>query len=219
MSRNNALLAGFLLAVGIWSGAPVEAVPVTYLHDYGNNPGLVAPTQGGSGNMAPNHVTVVETANDSSFRDAIDFGGAGFGMIHSLTLTLSIAKAGETGEDWRVFGSTNGGTGVGDRLQLGAPLKNGSSWSVVLSSGSVFDQALAAGSLAFWFGPEGKPGRLPHDFWLYSASLAVDGTVQVPVPAPVPPSPIPLPATGLLLIGSLGGFMLLRRRARVAPVT
>ncbi len=209
MFKRCIVAATMALACTIGTGTSAQAAPLIAVHNYGAQPGLDAPVRGGGGTMAPNHVTVIAAPDTSGnrFYDEIDFDTAAFGAIQSLTLTLSIARAGDSGEDWRVYGSHNGGTGAADQVQLGTSLRNGSSWTVTLTSGAVFDQAVAAGRFGFWFGDLARPGRWPNEFWLYSASLAVDGT---------PPSPVPLPAAGLLLIGSMGGLSLVRRRGRAA---
>lgn len=215
MINKIAILAGSVLVASIGAVAPVEAAPVTVTHEYGTGPGRVTPDVGGY--MMPGYVIVVDVpeAAGTRFYDAIDFGNAGFETINSLTLTLSVNKATGQNKDWRVYGSTNGGNGVADGLQLGDRIGGSLEWSFVLSSGSVFDQAIAAGNMAFWFVQQTKPGSTPFDFWLYSASVTVDGVAAAPAPAP---APIPLPAAGLLLVGSLGGFVLLRRRSTGTPV-
>lgn len=197
-------LAGTVL-IAAMAAAPAHATPVTVTHDYGTN--LDKPKSGGIMNTQYVMITSPVAADGGRFYDAINFDLADFETIHSLTLTLSINRVQDRYEDWRVYGSTTGGTDVRDGSQLGTASLRGSAWSFVLTSGKVFDQAVAARSLNFWFGEANAPAS--HDFWLYSAILTVDGAAPAPGPAP---APIPLPAAGLLLIGSLGGFVLLRRR-------
>ena len=210
MISNAVTLAGTVL-IAAMAAAPAHATPVTDTHEYGTHASRVAPMRGGKGNITINLVNVTEypDSEGNHFYDALTFDTADFGTIHSLTLTLAITNARDSNEDWRVYGSTNGGHGIDDGKQIGERLIGPASWSYVLSSGDVFKQATKTGSLGFWFEQKGKPGSYPYEFRLHSASLTVDGAAPDPGPAP---APIPLPAAGLLLIGSLGGFVLLRRR-------
>lgn len=175
--------------------SPVQATTIDYVRDYGTGAGQFAPLYGGTGLMSADYVTIRDSADDSGnrFYDAIAFDNSG--SIESLELTLNISGADDNTyqgvsnflgfevEDWRVYGSNNGGTSVADRSQLGLPLTNGISWVVTLlaGSGAVFNQAVTSGIFAFWTGDE---GFLSNDFRLDSATLSVT-TAAVPLPAGV----------------------------------
>lgn len=198
-------------AIAVAPAANAATFTETFTHNYGTGAGDVAPIHGSGGTMRGDHVRVEDRADSTGnrFFDAIDFSSLAWKSINSITLTLGISDArdrviGIPYEDWRVFGSTNGGTSVADRTQMGNRLGSGDTWSITLTGGDVFAQALTAGKMAFWFGEE---TFIPNSFRLYSASLTIDG---------IAPAPIPLPATGLLLIGSLGGLAALRRRKKIA---
>ncbi len=202
------LAAGLALLATFAIGQAASAAPVAFTHDYGTGPGQVAPIYGGVGTTASDYVRVLDRLDSGGnrFYDEISFSG--FDTINSVTLTLDFADAGPSGnfisgELWSVYGTRNGGTAAQtDRVTLGTLA--GTSWTQTFTSGEIFNQALSSGAFAFWFG-DSRGGA--SDFKLYSAIVTVDGTV----------APIPLPAAGLLLIGSFGGLVLLRRRTGGAP--
>lgn len=206
-------LAGIAAAIAISAAPVVQAATIpfseTITQNFGKNAGHVAPIYGKGGTMAADHVKVLDKHDTTGnrFYHEISFGDLVYDSISSLTLTLKVADASYKwlSEDWRVFGSNNGGTNKPDRSELGDKI-TGNTWSVTLASGSVLTQALAAGKMAFWFGEETWGS---DDFKLYSASVTLDGQVDAP-------APVPLPAAGFLLAGSLGGLAVLRRRKKNA---
>lgn len=213
MNTHKIGLAAIATAMAI-SAAPVAqaaTIPFseTITQNFGTNAGHVAPIYGKGGTMAPSYVTVLDK-NDSTgnrFYHEISFGDLVYETVSSLTLTLKVADAAYKFfiEDWRVFGSKNGGTSTSDRQQLGDKI-TGDTWSVTLTSGAVLTQALAAGKMAFWFGEETFGS---DDFKLFSASVTVEGQAQ-------DLAPVPLPAAGFLLVGALGGLAAMRRRKAAA---
>jgi hypothetical protein len=205
--------AGIVLAAAFAFASPALAVTTTtdYVNDYGTGAGKVIPKYGSVGQMSSDYVTVKDSADNigNRFYDQIAFDNSG--TIDSLSLTLTISGGldnvtwGIFPEDWRVYGSTNGGTSVTDRLQLGSALTNGGNWVVTLlatAGSAIFDQAVNSGLFAFWFGDEAFGS---NSFKLYDATLSVTSTTAaVPLPAG-----LPLLAGGLALLGMLGA-----RRAR-----
>lgn len=215
MSKAYALAAAVAALIGAASATQAATVPFseTITQQFGTQPGYVSPVWGSGGTMGADYVTVLDKADSTGnrFYHEISFADLVYDSISSLTLAFKVAEApytnfmGFAAEDWRVYGSTNGKTSVADRAQLGSRL-DGDTWMVTLVEGSVLDQALASGKMAFWFGDE---GYLSNTFKLYSAAVTLDGQVAAP-------APVPLPAAGVLLIGALGGLGVLRRRKRAA---
>ncbi len=203
------LCASLALGTCLGLSGMAGAATVDITKDYG---GAVTPIYGSGGTMAADHVSVIDR-NDTTgnrFFDKFNFGALVSGTVNSIKLTLHYSLAphttsfGFSKEDWRVYGTTNGGTSTTDRIQVGNRLSSSSTatWTATFTSGSVFSQALTSGVFAFWFGDEGYAA---NDFNLYSAAVTVDYT----------PATVPLPAGGILLLGGLGGLALLRRRKAV----
>ncbi|WP_306753296.1 VPLPA-CTERM sorting domain-containing protein [Paracoccus actinidiae] len=216
MNTHKLGLAAIATAVAI-SAAPVAqaaTIPFseTITQNFGKNAGHVEPVYG-KGGLADNYVTVLDRLDTTGnrFYHEISFGDLVYETISSLTLTLKVADAAYRSawifpvEDWRVYGSNNGGTNEQDRSELGSKI-TGNDWSMTLTSGSVLTQALAAGKMAFWFGDK---GGVENDFKLFSASVTIEGQAEAP-------APVPLPAAGFLLVGALGGLAAMRRRKAAA---
>ena len=198
------------LALSLALGGAAQAATATFTHDYGTVDGA-APIYGSGGTMAADHVKVLDTYDSAGnrFYDELDFTSLTGSTINSLTLTLQFADAPYqpfiigSWQEWIVFGTTNGGTNPSDRSQIGGRLNSSglATWEQLLVVGNVFDQAVSAGKMAFWFADE---GGLVNTFKLYSASVTVDYTPAA--------AAVPLPAGGVLLVGALGGIAALRRR-------
>jgi hypothetical protein len=214
------------LALALSSAPLAQAATLlgSYQHDYGSLPGRIDPT--GNDLLNPASVTVSDQSTER-FADQFDFSSLVYESITSFVLTLTYAGAGPSfsyqclpvigcalvpNEFWtaRVQGTD---AAAAEDDYYGA-LSEGPVQTLTLTAAddtggvSAFAQALASKSYAFWMS-EWSAGA--DEMTLTSAKLEIFGT---PVSPPPGPSPVPLPASGLLLVGALGGMALLRRRAR-----
>ena len=195
-----AAVTGLALAASMMFGAAANAATYTNTHDL----------------TSSNPTGVVKGQNSI---ETFDFSDIGPGIIHSLLITLTYSLTGDSinskhnlTESWT--GMILGGNGsvpelafnlISDGRQPGTDIYVTSD-SGFLTSGAAFNAAVADQFLTVLFhdsiNPKSPKPELDK-FKLSQIVLTVDYT------------PIPVPASGLLLLGGLGGLAALRRRKSV----
>ena len=178
----------------------------TFTHDYGI--GKYDPA--GSDVLGTDYVKVSDQSV-ARFSDSFDFSGLHYDSIDGFILTLGFKRAGPHlfTELWTVRIQGSDPSAASDDLFV--PLFDKFSPQPVfvnvatdaLTGGNSFAHSVATETFGFWFS-EWTSGA--DAFKLDFATLTVKGV----------PTAVPLPATGLLLIGALGGIMGLRRRRKAA---
>lgn len=219
MIQNPLSIAGLALVATMGFATVADAAPIsfteTYVKNYGENYGADGVPQYGNlpGLLGADYITVKDTTGVERFFDTISFAGLVYDTIDTITLTLGFADAGSGklilgfGEKWLAYapsGFKPDGSLDDDkstRYTLGT-LKGTGEITFNIAA-DVFNTAVSAERLGFWFGDK---GGLSNDFKLKSATLTVAGNV----------SPVPLPAAGLLLLGALSGLAVVRRRRDMA---
>ncbi len=182
---SKAAVTGLVLAAGMMVGAAANAA--TYVQTTNHSPE--------NNNTSP----AVETFN---FSGLIPTSAS----INSFLVTMTYSKTNAATESWT--GTIYGGNFFGSPVAssafalLGTNIPDATSNSNLLTSGAAFLKAVADKSLSVKFVDTNpaNPKDGPDRFKLKTISLTVDYT------------PVPVPASGLLLLGGLGGFAALRRR-------
>lgn len=166
----------------------------------------------GNDTLSNGYVRVADSSTQR-FRDVFDFSSIGAAVIDSLQVMLTFTGARVwPAEYWtlRVAGD-NASSSADDYLSGGlVSLLGVQTFTLTAATdmGSVnaFLTSVTNRTLDFGFS-EFTNGS--DNFRLSSVSLTVNGTL---LPVSAVPSTVPLPASGLMLLGALGGLVLWRRR-------
>ncbi|MEP4199336.1 MAG: VPLPA-CTERM sorting domain-containing protein [Aliishimia sp.] len=212
MTTFKTLLSAATLAL-VLPLAAQAAVLKTATFDYGNGAGEVNPN--GDDPVGSNFVRVRDTSTATGYAQFIqifDFTDLAGATIDSIDVVLNYTGVGDE-ETWaaRVLGSDNAVTSddTFTGLVFTGPATSTLGFTIsaasdLATSSSGFAESVALNQLRLRFREESFGD---DDFRLFSATFAVNGTAAAPVP---------LPASGMLLLGALGGVAAIRRRRKAA---
>lgn len=228
MSTMKKLLSASALALALPVAAAASTSLTTVTFDYGTGPGKDQPF--GDDPVNADDVRVFDTSTATGyaqFSEVFDFGDLMGATVDRIDVTLNYSRvsfaqptgpADQTGEIWwaRVLGVDNGTLDDDYFTELAGtgPSVNGYTFSLtaaddltaisdrpdsVTTLNSAFATSVAENRVRLRFREETAGD---DNFVLLSASVEVFGT----------PAPVPLPASGLLLLGALGGAAAWKRR-------
>lgn len=204
----------FLSAAALALTVPLAADAATLktiTFDYGN--GVDERNPLGDDPVSPDYVLIRDnTANE--FKEFFDFTNLAGATYDSFELSLTYTAVTTSTEDWfvRILGSGASNFAAGTEINVdlvdqtvGSTITQTITIDAASDVGTIdaFATAAADNMMQIRFREE---TNLVDVFRLHEAQLVINGTL----------APVPLPASGLLLLGAVGGAVALKRRRKAA---